>query len=510
MSVRLSPIVGMDAVVIGAGPAGLTAAYQLARRGTRSIVLESLGQVGGLSRTERHHGFHFDIGGHRFFTKVDAVQTMWEDVLGDDFLDRGRLSRLYLDGEYYQYPIEPLEVLLKLGFIESSRSALSYLKSKLSPISSVNSVEDWLINNFGERLYRRFFKTYTEKVWGIPCSEISAEWAAQRIRGLSLWTVVKTALGIEGKTRAKSLVENFQYPRLGPGMMWEKTAELVEEGGCEVRLNSNVEEIHWGPEGVKAVVAGGVRIHGRHFLSTMPIHELIGALRPRVPALDRVQSCFQYRDFLTVALMVRGTDLFPDNWIYIHDPEVRVGRIQNFNNWSPEMSPDAGVTCIGFEYFCNVGDDLWTMTNEELSALARREMGMLGLADPSRVEDSAVIRAPKAYPVYNGDHEKGLRAVREFLQQVPNLQLIGRNGMHRYNNQDHSMVTAMLAVENIFGASHDLWTVNVDDEYQESGNLISHEELRKMNAQQPLVPTALVPKTQVPKALAPEPLRRRA
>ena len=491
MKVRLSPTVGTDAVVIGAGPAGLTAAYQLARRGTRSIVLESLGQVGGLSRTERHHGYHFDIGGHRFFTKVDAVQTMWEDVLGDDFLDRGRLSRLYLDGQYYQYPIEPLEVLLKLGFIESFRGGLSYLKSKLSPVSPVHSVEDWLINNFGERLYRRFFRTYTEKVWGIPCSQISAEWAAQRIRGLSLWTVVKTALGIEGKTRAKSLVENFQYPRLGPGMMWEKTAELATEGGCEVRLNSNVEEIHWGPGGVKAVVAGGCEIRGRHFLSTMPIRELIGALRPRVPALDRVQACFQYRDFLTVALMVRGTDLFPDNWIYIHDPEVRVGRIQNFNNWSPEMSPDSGVTCIGFEYFCNVGDDLWTMTNQELSALARREMGALGLADPSLVEDTAVIRAPKAYPVYNGDHEKGLTVVREFLQQVPNLQLIGRNGMHRYNNQDHSMVTAMLAVENIFGASHDLWTVNVDDEYQESGNRISHEELREMTAQQPLVPEPL-------------------
>ena len=485
------PAVDLGAVIIGAGPAGLTAAYQLARRGMRSVVLESLGQVGGLSRTERHHGYHFDIGGHRFFTKVDAVQTMWNDVLGDDFLDRRRLSRLYLDGQYYQYPIEPLEVLLKLGFIESFRSGLSYLASKLRPVSPVHSVEDWLINHFGERLYRRFFKTYTEKVWGIPCSKISANWAAQRIRGLSLWTVVKTALGIEGKQRAKSLVENFQYPRFGPGMMWEKTAELAAESGCEVRLNSNVDEIHWGPDGVTAVMAGGREIHGRHFLSTMPIRELIGALRPPVPALDQVGACFQYRDFLTVALMVRGTDLFPDNWIYIHDPEVRVGRIQNFNNWSPEMSPEPGVTCIGFEYFCNVGDDLWTMTNDDLSALARREMGLLGLADPSLVEDSAVIRAPKAYPVYNGDHERGLSAVRDFLLQVPNLQLIGRNGMHRYNNQDHSMVTAMLAVENIFGATHDLWTVNVDDEYQESGQRISHEELRKMNAQQPLVPEPL-------------------
>lgn len=482
------PGADLGAVIIGAGPAGLTAAYQLARRGMHSIVLESLSQVGGLSRTERHNGYHFDIGGHRFFTKVDAVQTMWEEVLGDDFLDRRRLSRLYLDGQYYQYPIEPLEVLLKLGFVESVRSGISYAKGKLCPIRPVHSVEDWLINNFGERLYQRFFKTYTEKVWGIPCSKISAEWAAQRIRGLSLWTVVKTALGVEGKARAKSLVQSFQYPRLGPGMMWEKTAEFASAGGCEVRLNTNVEEIHWEPGGVTSVTAGGRKVRGREYLSSMPIRELISALRPRVPALDQVLDSFQYRDFLTVALMVRGTDLFPDNWIYIHDQDVKVGRIQNFNNWSPEMSPDPGVTCIGFEYFCNVGDDLWTMTDEELAALARREMAALGLADPSCVEDTAVIRAPKAYPVYNGDHDNGLGVMREFLKQVPNLQLIGRNGMHRYNNQDHSMVTAMLAVENMFGAAHDLWTVNVDEEYQESGTRITHDQVRKMNAQQPLVP----------------------
>ncbi len=485
---KQEPSPDLGAVIIGAGPAGLTAAYQLAKRGMHSIVLESLAQVGGLSRTERHKGYHFDIGGHRFFTKVAAVQTMWEDVLGDDFLDRGRLSRLYLDGKFYQYPIEPLEVLRQLGFVESIRSGISYVKSKLAPIRPVHSVEDWLINNFGERLYRRFFKTYTEKVWGIPCSKISAEWAAQRIRGLSLWTVVKTALGLEGKARAKSLVQTFQYPRLGPGMMWEKAAELAAEGGCEVRLNTNVQEIHWGPGGVTSVIAGGREVCGHQFLSSMPIRELISALRPQVPALNQVQDSFQYRDFLTVALMVRGTNLFPDNWIYIHDADVRVGRIQNFNNWSPEMSPDSGVTCIGFEYFCNVGDDLWTMTDEELSALARREMAVLGLADPSCVEDSAVIRAPKAYPVYNGDHENGLEVVREFLKQVPNFQLIGRNGMHRYNNQDHSMVTAMLAVENIFGAEHDLWTVNVDEEYQENGTRITREEVRKMEVQQPLVP----------------------
>lgn len=478
--------------IIGAGPAGLTAAWELARRGSSAIVVESLGQVGGLARTERYRGFHFDIGGHRFFTKVQAVEDLWHEILGNDLLERSRLSRIFLDGRFYQYPINAVEVLRKMGPAESVRCGFSYLRAHLQPRRPVRSVEDWLINHFGERLYRRFFKTYTEKVWGIACSEISADWAAQRIRGLSVLSVLRDALGLDRNRPAKSLIRSFLYPRRGPGMMWERAAETVAESGSEIRLNTSVEEIHWEPGRVKYIVAGGRRIEASHFLSSMPVRELIAALRPRVPELDAVSACFVYRDFLTVALIMRQANPFPDNWIYVHDPKVRVGRIQNFNNWSPEMTPDPAMTCLGLEYFCSEGDSLWSMTDDELKVLARQEIGLLKLADPGRVEDAAVVRAPKAYPVYNGDHELGLEAVRAFLTRVPNLQLVGRNGMHRYNNQDHSMVTALLAVENIFGARHDLWQVNVDEEYAESGVRISREEAGQMEARQPLPPKPVV------------------
>ncbi len=478
--------------IIGGGPAGLTAAFELSRHGSHSIVLEKLSQVGGLARTERYRGYHFDIGGHRFFTKVPAVEEMWNEVLGHDFLERDRLSRIYLDGQYYQYPIEALEVVRKLGPVESFRCGMSYLAAKWKPRHPVHSVEDWIVNHFGERLYRRFFGTYTEKVWGMPCSSISADWAAQRIKGLSLLSVIKNALGLDRRGPAKSLIRSFQYPRLGPGMMWERTAELVEAAGSRVQLDTDVTEIHWEPGRVTAVVANGETIAADNFLSTMPVRELIGALRPRVPELDAVAAHFQYRDFLTVALMIRQPNPFPDNWIYVHDREVHVGRIQNFNNWSPQMSPDRDVTCLGLEYFCNEGDPIWSRSDEELKQLAIEEIGRLGLADPALVEDAAVVRAPKAYPVYNGQHEAGLRTLREFLPKIPNLQLIGRNGTHRYNNQDHSMVTAMMAVDNLFGAQHDLWSVNVDEEYLEGGSRLTREHLRSMSAQQPLVPVPRV------------------
>ncbi|MBY0508152.1 MAG: NAD(P)/FAD-dependent oxidoreductase [Bryobacteraceae bacterium] len=478
--------------IIGGGPAGLTAAYELARRGSSSIVFESLPQVGGLARTERYRGYHFDIGGHRFYTKVPAVEQMWNEVLGDDFLDRDRLSRIYLDGKFYQYPIDAVEVVTKMGLIESLRCGVSYFWAKLRPRRHVRTVEDWLINHFGERLYARFFKTYTEKVWGIACNRISAEWAAQRIQGLSVLAVLKNALGWDRRGPAKSLIRSFQYPRLGPGMMWEQTAASVEESGSVVQLGATVNEVHWEPGGVTHLMVNGERVAADQFISSMPVREWIGALRPRVPELDAVANCFQYRDFLTVALMIRQPNAFPDNWIYVHDPGVQVGRIQNFNNWSPEMSADPDVTCLGLEYFCQEGDGLWSRTDDELKQLAQREIGLLGLADPSLVEDAAVVRAPKAYPVYNGEHEHGLRVVREFLARIPNFQLVGRNGTHRYNNQDHSMVTAMLAVDNLYGAHHNLWAVNVDEEYLESGSRITREHLREMAGQQPRLPRPTV------------------
>jgi protoporphyrinogen oxidase len=378
-----------------------------------------------------------------------------------------------------------MNALLGLGIWESLRCGFSYLAARLHPRRPEEDFETWVSNRFGRRLFETFFQTYTEKVWGIPCGEIRAEWAAQRIRGLSLTSLVLNALRPRGKLdkqkAIKTLIHEFQYPRRGPGMMWNRTRELVEARGSRVLMNSPVERIRWEPGRVTSVEAAGQAHRGEHFLSSMPIRDLIRSLAPEPPQyLLRATADFNYRDFLTVALMVRGRELFPDNWIYVHDPRVQVGRIQNYNNWSPEMVPDPETTCLGLEYFCNEGDALWRMPDAELIELGSREIGRLGLIDPGKVFDGTVVRVPKAYPVYDGTYQRGLEAVREFLVGVPNLQLMGRNGMHRYNNQDHSMLTAMLAARNILGARYDLWQVNVDSDYLEEGAAITEETLKAM------------------------------
>jgi len=457
-------------VIIGGGPAGLTAAYQLSKAGLPSVVLEKDRVVGGISRTATHNGYRFDIGGHRFFTKVPAVEAMWREVLAEaDFLRRQRLSRIYYNKRFFHYPLRPANALLGLGLWNSALILASYIKAQLFPQRPEDTFERWVSNRFGERLYRTFFKTYTEKVWGIRCHEISAEWAAQRIKGLSLLSAVKNALLQQQsphKSRViKTLIDAFDYPRLGPGMMWETVAARVHE----VRLGAEVKKIFWSADRIEAVETGnGSRVEGSHFVSSMPLRELIEGLSPAAPAAVRAAADgLKYRDFLTVALILNRGDVFPDNWIYIHDPDVKMGRIQNYKNWSPDMVPDAGATCLGLEYFCFAGDKLWTMRDEELIALGKREIEMLGLARADDMVDGCVVRMPKAYPVYDAGYGEHLRVVREFLGTLTNLQVIGRNGMHRYNNQDHSMLTAMLAVENIRGAHHDLWGVNDEREYIE-------------------------------------------
>ncbi|HEY0380272.1 MAG TPA: NAD(P)/FAD-dependent oxidoreductase [Pyrinomonadaceae bacterium] len=462
-------------VIIGAGPAGLTAAYQLCKAGVRAVVLEKSETVGGLARTVNHEGYHFDIGGHRFFTKVKAVEDIWREVLAEDeFLRRPRLSRIYYDKKFFPYPLRAFKTLVNLGPWNTLLILLSYLKARLRPAPD-ETFEQWVTNRFGRRLYRIFFKTYTEKVWGIPCREISAEWAAQRIKGLSLPAAIKNIfLKVSPRKKEKvikTLVDEFDYPRLGPGMMWQRMAEVVARRGCEVSLGAGVERIIWSDGRVDAVeIAGACRetVSGSHFISSMPVRELVRKLSPAAPpevleAADRLH----YRDFVIVALVVNRPEVFPDNWIYVHDPGVRLGRIQNFKNWSPDMVPDQGKTCLGLEYFCFEGDGLWTMTDPEMVALAKKELAALGLAAPAEVEEGVVVRVPKAYPVYDSGYRQSLAVVRSFLESLPNLQLVGRNGMHKYNNQDHSMLTAMLAVENILGARHDLWEVNAEQEYHE-------------------------------------------
>lgn len=485
-------------VIVGAGPAGLTAAYELLKYDIQSVILEKSNTVGGLAQTAEYKGYLFDIGGHRFFTKVTLVEQMWKEVMGADFLSRPRLSRIYYNSKFFQYPLVPLDALKGLGLKEALRCGVSYLKAQLFPIRPETSFEAWVANRFGRRLYSIFFKTYTEKVWGIPCTELSAEWAAQRIRGLSLMSLVKNALfpqkGSANKDKViKTLIHEFHYPRRGPGMMWQRFRELVEARGSRVVFEAPVEKIFWEPGRVTAIQAGGRLYEGDHFISSMPIRELIQALDPAPPEnVRKAADDFHYRDFLTVVLIIRQKELFPDNWIYVHDPSVKVGRIQNYKNWSPWMVPDPEMSCLGLEYFCFEGDELWNTPDEKLIELGRQEMARLGLVKPETVVDGTVLRIEKAYPVYDGVYRRGLAAIRQFQQEVPNLQLVGRNGMHRYNNQDHSMLTAVLAARNIAGGRrYDLWEVNADTDYHEEGGTITEEELAALEATQPAVPLRL-------------------
>jgi len=462
-------------VIIGAGPAGLTAAYELTKFGLRPVVLEKLDKVGGLARTETYNGFSFDMGGHRFFTKVEEVRRMWCEILGDDFLRRPRLSRIYYTGKFFNYPLKPLNALIGLGFWESLLIVLSYLKWQLFPYRREDTFEQWVTNRFGKRLFQIFFKTYTEKVWGIPCSELRAEWAAQRIKDLSLRTALLNMF-LKPKTTIKTLIQEFHYPRRGPGMLWNTVKEEIERRGGVVRLNCDVTRIHRVGNRIDRVVVScqgrEEAIRGTDFISTMPITEFVKRLDPPAPP-EVLQAAGEltYRDFLTVCLIVNRPNLFPDNWIYIHDPGVRVGRIQNFKNWSPDMVPDPAKTSLGLEYFCREGDELWNSSDADLIELGKREVARIGLARYEDIEDGCVFRVPKAYPVYDSSYRDSLAIIRGFVDGLENFQTIGRNGLHRYNNQDHAMLTGMLAVRNlVLGEKNDLWSVNTDQEY--------HEEVR--------------------------------
>jgi len=468
-------------VIIGAGPAGLTAAYVLSKAGVRSIVLEKDQTVGGIARTINYKNYYFDIGGHRFFTKAKSVENIWDEVLGEDLLRRDRLSRIYYNKKYFYYPLRPLNTLLGLGIWNSILIFSSYLNSQLFPSKQEETFEQWVSNRFGKRLFRIFFKTYTEKVWGISCDKISAEWAGQRVKGLSLMTALKYAImrnrsGYQGKKGViKTLIDQFDYPKLGPGMMWQAMVEIIRKNGSQVCLGREVGGIRWSGNKVEALEVkrnGQIELlSGKDFISSMPLREALQKFKPEVPkeVLDAAND-LKYRDFLTVALIISKPEVFPDTWIYIHDPEVKVGRIQNFKNWSPFMVPDPNKTCLGLEYFCFEGDPLWSMPDDQLIELAKRELVTLGLVNKNDVEDGTVVRMPKAYPIYDSTYQKSLDVVHQFLNRFDNLQPVGRNGMHKYNNQDHSMLTGMLSAENILGANYDLWAINVEQEY--------HEEIR--------------------------------
>ncbi len=462
-----------DVVIIGAGPAGLTAAYQLTKRGKRPVVLEATSEVGGISRTVERDGWRFDIGGHRFFTKVEEVEQLWHELLDErDLLTRPRLSRIFYDGRFYDYPLKPANALRNLGLAESARCLASYVRAQTTPSSAdTSSFEGWVSSRFGQRLYQKFFKTYTEKVWGVPADSLPADWAAQRIKSLSLGAEVWRALvPRRNSDRHTSLIERFLYPRLGPGMMWETCRDRVVAQGGVVRMESPVAAIDVvGGLARQVTSANGDRFACEHLISSMPLGELVLSMRPSPPEdVCTAARALRHRDFLTVALVVPADVGFPDNWIYIHSPEVRLGRVQNFRSWSPDMVKP-GMTCLGLEYFVNADDDLWSMSDAALVQFAAAELASIGLCQPGDVQQGFVTRVPKAYPVYDAAYRANVDVLRCWLEEhARNVHPVGRNGMHRYNNQDHSMLTAMLAVENILDdAGHDLWAVNVDDEYHE-------------------------------------------
>jgi protoporphyrinogen oxidase len=479
---------GDRVIVVGAGPAGLTAAYLLAKEGVAVTVLEGDDSVGGLSRTVEHHGYRFDIGGHRFFTTFPPVETLWEEILGSEMISVPRRSRIYYQGQFFDYPLRPLNALRQLGLWRSLQVVGSYLRSQVSPYREEANFEQWVSNRFGRRLYEIFFKSYTEKVWGMPCTEISAEWAAQRIQNLSLVRAIAEAVPLTLRPKAiRSMLREFRYPRLGPGQLWERCRDRVVEMGGEVLMQHHVQAVQTtGGQFTSVLVRTphGTRVvEGEHCISTMAIRSLVSGLRPRAPEdVLKAGRSLNYRAFITVALILREPSPFSDNWIYVHSPEVRVGRIQNFSNWSPAMVPVPGRTCLGMEYFCSPGDDLSASRDEDLIALAASELGKLGLGDPSRLEDAAVVRMSKAYPVYDDSYRTHLNTIRAHIDPITNLHLVGRNGMHKYNNQDHSMLTAMMAVANMRGARHNVWDVNTDYEYHEEIRLTEEAAASKSTA----------------------------
>jgi len=517
------------AIIMGAGPAGLTAALQLLNTtDILPIVLEKSTYMGGISRTLNYKGNRIDIGGHRFFSKSDRVMEWWLNILpiqgnaeagarlayhgeardlhaaqsGPDpatedcvMLVRNRKSRIYFLSKFFDYPISlSKDTLVKLGLWRTIRIGVSYLKSVIFPIRNVTSLEQFFVNRFGRELYLTFFKEYTEKVWGVPCSDISAEWGAQRIKGLSITKTIlhlirkqfKADKDIAQKSTETSLIEKFLYPKYGPGQMWEEVARQVIQKGGKIVTSMEVTGLDMNGDhvtGVSAVNIASGRIEnfsGDYFFSTVPVKELIQSLRREVPReIREISDGLLYRDFITVGLLLRKLaivdadvpgGLISDNWIYVQEPNVLAGRLQIFNNWSSYLVADPETVWIGVEYFCYETDSIWKLSDEDMADLAKQELQRIGIINGEDVLDSTVHRMPKTYPAYFGTYSR-FGEIREYVDRIDNLFLIGRNGMHKYNNQDHSMLTAMTAVENIAQGLTDksnIWAVNTEMEYQET------------------------------------------
>ena len=460
-----------EIVIIGAGPAGLTAAWEAEKHGVKTLILESDKEVGGISRTVERNGWRFDIGGHRFFTKVDEVYKVWDEILEkDDFLLRPRMSRIYYKKKFFDYPLKASNALLNLGIFEAIRCVLSYMYVKIKPPKNQDNFEDWVAARFGWRLYNIFFKTYTEKVWGIEANEIGADWAAQRIKNLSLFKAILNSLNINRSGEIiTTLIDEFKYPKYGPGMMWETAYKKLIEKNHKIKLQKKVSKITKEKDHYIIETNSGEEYYAKNILSSMPLAHLPSTIHPSPD--KRILSSgndLGFRDFLSVALVIDTENTFPDNWIYIHEPDVKVGRVQNYGSWSPYLVKE-GKTCLGLEYFVNIGDELWTMEDEEMIDLAIKELETLSLIEKDSVEEGYVVRMPKAYPVYDLNYSENIQNIANWLsQEHKNIYPIGRNGMHRYNNQDHSMMTAIKSIRNILNnENNDIWKINVEEDYHE-------------------------------------------
>ena len=461
-------------VIMGAGPAGLSAGYELEKNGVDSVLLEADNQVGGISKTVQYKGYYFDLGGHRFFTKIDEVNQLWKEVLQEDFKKTPRLSRIYYNNKYFNYPLTAMNALTGMGILDTFGILSSYFKSKVAPFDREETFEQWVSNRFGKKLYSIFFKTYTEKVWGIPCSQIQAEWAAQRIKGLSLKTAIMNAIIKPRNNSIKTLIDEFDYPVYGPGMMYNEMSNKIQGMGGKVHMNSRVTKVNHENDQINSIEYtdenGNIHVEeGTDFVSSIPITELVEIMTPTNQKVLEAAKNLKYRSIITVDVILKRREVFPDNWIYIHSPEVRLGRIQNFKNWSRDMVPDETKTTLGLEYFCNENDDLWNMPDDKLLQLAASEIEKIHLCNGSEIEDYTIVRVPKAYPVYMMGYKTYIDEIEDYIRRFKNLQCIGRYGLFKYNNMDHSILTGLYAAKNIILGKkiYDTWSVNTDEEYHE-------------------------------------------
>jgi protoporphyrinogen oxidase/putative flippase GtrA len=463
--------------ILGAGPAGLAAAYQLTKQGFPVIVVEKGAKVGGLAKSIEYEGFILDFGPHRFFTKVAPVLQLWNEVLGHEQVSVNRLTRIYYGGKYFSYPLKAIDTLLTLGIWESFKIIASYGWARLRPNSNPQNFAEWVTNKFGKRLFEIFFESYTEKLWGISCQEISADWAAQRIKGLSLLSAIRNALlGNSGKV--KSLVDQFQFPRLGSGQLYDKIQTYLEDNQQKVLLNTEVVKIHQDDYQVSHLTLRNCQtgeentVKCRAVISSIPLSFLVQQINSPPPqkVIEAAKS-LRFRNTILVYLIVEGSNLFPDNWLYINEQNVQLGRVANFANWSPSMLPNGHQTPLCCEYWCNFEDPFWTKPEDELKLQAEEELRKIGLLKKEKVASGFVVRLPRTYPVYAGNYKQSLAEIKTYLQQFNNLQLIGRYGAFKYNNQDHSLLMGILAAENIVTpGKHNLWAVNSDSEYQEEAD----------------------------------------